>query len=1070
MDALMLRFSRFFIKFRFVNLLIIGGATLFFAYHALQLQVFSQFIDLLPRNHPFIQIYEKYNRQFGSANVVYAAIVAKQGTIYDERILEKIYAFTDQIDKVEGVDHGQVASMTAVTVRDTGIDQSGVISSTQVVGEEPLALLEAQFFTRRTVQRAEKRGDKVPGDLPGFIQFAKQRKGVLEPMLQSDSELSKAAASGDARKQAELSDARRENAELEFLQLRLAELPDTYKLDGANLRGPDGTLLPKEVTEKLPDRIHQNKQVYGRFVSVDDSAAMVTAGFLESRLDYQKIFTEIHALKDELVKDGLVTVHLTGQPILVGWTFFYKWEIVLILGLSLGILLLMLGVYFRRWYGVILPFSGAMACTVWGLGFTSLMGYQIEPLVLVIPMVITARAISHSVQFVERFYEEYERLNGVKEEAVVLSMAELLIPGFLGIVADAIGIIVIGVSSIALMKKVAIFGAFWSMSIIFTEMLLNRLMIMYMPAPKDTSHYIPPAIMGVLKRIAYVTTNTTWQRVIVGVWAVIVILCATVALKVKIGESHPGTPVLWPNSEFNQSAAVVASKFYGADDLVVVVETPVQGGVHTPEAMREIEAFQRYMEQDPKVGGSISIVDYLKAINRAYHNGDPRWLSRPYNTEQIGGLLYLYEAGSPDPRVLNPYRDQEAQNATVKIFYKDHQAETIHNAVHRAQEYIFDRPTGKIAIRLDSPRDDLQARIRWWLGPLVPPRDPELVVLTRPDVGSEYAKQEVTHPGRTEPPPEDSAKRILTLPRTSKELVQSLVDNGYDNVQKIADANLKKLSEVPGFDLVTAYALKKSAQLDRKHYRVDSEWKDDAAGIHAQVRRRGLYELPELWVKYKDLDFVRRESGQWADGASFALASGLMGVLGASNDEVEGSNNATLIASFTAIFLVIVLTYRSFAIGFLLCISLGTATLVSLAYMYFANIGFDVNTLPVQALGVGVGVDYGLYLMDRMTHERKRGHSLDESIRISITTTGMAVFFTGSTLVGGIIFWYFISSLRFAADMSLLMSIVLAANMVGAMVLVPAMTSMFKPNFASGSSVSEMHKRDQAAVSTAAGG
>jgi len=1059
MDALMLRFSRFFIRHRAVNLVLIGGATVFFAYHALQLQVFSQFIDLLPRNHPFIQIYEKYNRQFGSANVVIAAIVAKQGTIYDERVLEKVYAFTDQIDKVEGVDHGQVVSMTAVTVRDTGIDQSGIIRSTQVVGEEPIALLEAQFFTRRAVQRAEKRGESPPGDLAAFTEFVKKRKDSLQPQLKPDSDLAKKAASGDEKAAGELADVRRENAELEFLQLRLGELPDTYKLDGENLRGPEGTLLPKAMIAGLPDRIHQNKQVYGRFVSLDDSAAMVTAGFLESRLDYQKIFTEIHALKKELEKDGLVTVHLTGQPILVGWTFYYKWEIVLILALSLGILLVMLGIYFRRWYGVVMPFSGAIVCTIWGLGFTSLMGYQIEPLVLVIPMVITARAISHSVQFVERFYEEYERLNGDKEEAVVLSMAELLIPGFLGIVADAIGIIVIGVSSIALMKKVAIFGAFWSISIIFTEMLLNRLMIMYLPAPKDTSHYVPPVIMGVLKRIAYVSTNPAWSRAIIGVWVVIVVLCASVALKVKIGESHPGTPVLWPDSEFNQSAAVVASKFYGADDLIVVVETEEPGAVHKPDAMHEIEAFQRYMEQDPKVGGSVSVVDYLKSINRAYHNSDPRWASIPYSTEQIGGLLYLYEAGSPDPRVLNPYRDQEAQNATVRLFYKDHQAETIHNAVHRAQEYIFARPTGRVAIRLDTPRHDLQARIRWWLGPLLPPRDPELVVLTRDEKG-EYQKQGVTHPNRTEPPPEDSTQRILTLPRTSKELVQSLVENGYDNVGKIANADLKKLATVPGFDLVTAYALKTSAQLDRRYYTVESEWQNDELGVHAEVRRRGLYELPELWVQYHNGDFARRESGQWAEGASFALASGLMGVLGASNDEVEGSNNATLIASFTAIFLVIVITYRSFAIGGLLCISLGTATLVSLAYMYFANIGFDVNTLPVQALGVGVGVDYGLYLMDRIVHERKRGHDLDEAIRVAITTTGMAVFFTGSTLVGGIIFWYFISSLRFAADMSLLMSIVLGANMVGAMLLVPSMTSRFKPSFAAAETVDELHRRE----------
>ena len=154
MDQFALRFSRFFIKYRGVNLAIIGSLTVFFAYHALQLQVFSQFIDLLPRNHPFIQIYEKYNRQFGSANVVIAAIVAKNGSIYNERVLEKIYAFTDQIDKLQGVDHGQVVSMTAVTVRDSSIDESGTIRSTQVVGDESLALLEAQFFTRRTIQRA----------------------------------------------------------------------------------------------------------------------------------------------------------------------------------------------------------------------------------------------------------------------------------------------------------------------------------------------------------------------------------------------------------------------------------------------------------------------------------------------------------------------------------------------------------------------------------------------------------------------------------------------------------------------------------------------------------------------------------------------------------------------------------------------------------------------------------------------------------------------------------------------------------------------------------------------------
>jgi predicted RND superfamily exporter protein len=792
MDELTLKFSRFFIKHRLFNLLIIGGLTIFFAYHALQLQVFSQFIDLLPRNHPWIQVYEKYNRQFGSANVVVAAIVSKSGSIYDENVLEKVYAFTDQIDKVEGVDHGQVSSIMSITIRDSSIDQSGIMRSTQIVGDAPLALLEAQFFTRRTFSRAKQRGETPPGDLAGFQDFIAKRKTVLEGEIATGSPLEQAAAR-DRDKAEELRQAQRENAELEFLKLRLAELPPGFKLEGGRLIGPEGSLLPKQVMETLPDRIHQNKQVYGRFVSLDDSSALVMAGFLEGRLDYSKIFEEIYSVKKELEADGSVEVHLTGQPILIGWTFHYAWEIVLILGLSLGVLVVMLGIYFRRWYGVVMPFAGAVVSAIWGLGFISLMGYQLEPLVLVIPMLITARAISHSVQFVERFYEEYERLRGDKHEAIVHSMAELIVPGFLAIFTDALGILVIGVSSIALMKKVALFGFFWAMSIIVTEMLLNRLMIAYLPAPKDTTHYIPRPIEWVLEHIAALVVNRTFQRVLFAGWVLLVIACATVALKVKVGEARPGTPILWEDSEFNKSAALISSKFFGADDLTIILETEKEAGVHRPEVMHEIEALQRYMEQDQNVGGSVSVVDYLKAISRTFHNADPRWLEIPYTDQEIGGLLYLYEAGSPDPRILNPYRDQEGQNAAVRVFYKDHQAETIRNAAERVKKFIHERPTGRVAIRIETPQDDFVARLHWWLGPLLPPREPELVVFTRGDEG-QYAKQTVTRPDRREPPPEDSTKWVLTLPRMTKELLEALTAKGYDSVQKIADSDLEELA------------------------------------------------------------------------------------------------------------------------------------------------------------------------------------------------------------------------------------------------------------------------------------
>jgi hypothetical protein len=241
MDRFALRFSRFFIRWRAVNLTIIGLLTVFFAYHAMQLQVFSQFIDLLPRNHSFIQVYEKYNRQFGSANVVVAAIVAKDGTIYDETFLEKIYAFTDQIDKVEGDDHGQVVSMTAVTVRD-----QASTSRARSARRRWWARSRSRCSRRSSSPgaRCSARGEArraVPSDLRGVRGLAKQSEGRARAAARCG--LRALQAAGRRRGRGRQARGRaRENAELEFMQLRPAELPPDYRLEGEKLRGPDGTL------------------------------------------------------------------------------------------------------------------------------------------------------------------------------------------------------------------------------------------------------------------------------------------------------------------------------------------------------------------------------------------------------------------------------------------------------------------------------------------------------------------------------------------------------------------------------------------------------------------------------------------------------------------------------------------------------------------------------------------------------------------------------------------------------------------------------------------------------------
>ena len=111
------------------------------------------------------------------------------------------------------------------------------------------------------------------------------------------------------------------------------------------------------------------------------------------------------------------------------------------------------------------------------------------------------------------------------------------------------------------------------------------------------------------------------------------------------------------------------------------------------------------------------------------------------------------------------------------------------------------------------------------------------------------------------------------------------------------------------------------------------------------------------------------------------------------------------------------------------------------------NIGLDVNTLPVLAVGTGVGIDYAIYLMSRVCEEFQRRHSYEDAVDHAIQTTGRAIFLTGTALVIGMAPWYLFSSLRFQAEMALLIIALMVINMIGALVVVPLLIMVVKPNF-----------------------
>src|SRR5262249_30477695 len=188
-------------------------------------------------------------------------------------------------------------------------------------------------------------------------------------------------------------------------------------------------------------------------------------------------------------------------------------------------------------------------------------------------------------------------------------------------------------------------------------------------------------------------------------------------------------------------------------------------------------------------------------------------------------------------------------------------------------------------------------------------------------------------------------------------------------------------------------------------------------------------------------------TNSWTRGVQFVMAGGAMGTLAAINDEVERSHVATISLIFFVIFVLHSITYQSISSGGIIFLQIATATMLSLAFMAIRGIGRRINTLPVQAVGGGIGVDYAIYLGDRIRPEGAETAHNDEAIRRAIRTTGMAVTFTATTVVGGIILWTF-SNLRFQAEMAYLLVILMIINMLGAITVVPTFYSILRPSVA----------------------
>lgn len=178
----------------------------------------------------------------------------------------------------------------------------------------------------------------------------------------------------------------------------------------------------------------------------------------------------------------------------------------------------------------------------------------------------------------------------------------------------------------------------------------------------------------------------------------------------------------------------------------------------------------------------------------------------------------------------------------------------------------------------------------------------------------------------------------------------------------------------------------------------------------------------------------------------FKLATGNVGVMAATNEAVDSARWEMNFAIFGALLVMCMITFQSLRATLCILIPLAIVSVLCEALMPLLGIGLKVSTLPVIALGVGVGVDYGIYLYDRIEVHLEEGKALGTAFFEALKERGTAMVFTAVTMTIGVGTWA-MSALKFQADMGILLAFMFFLNMLGAIFLLPALAAfLIKPH------------------------
>jgi predicted RND superfamily exporter protein len=643
---------------RWVTLWVLALITAVLGWQATHLRIDAGFEKQIPLQHPYIQIYKQYEREFGGANTTLVALTQKQGDIYDPAFMATLRQLTQAVFFTPGMDRSRVSSIFTPDVRYLEVVEGG-FQGGNVVPADFAPTPEMIARVRSNIEKAGIIGRLIANDQTGAMVFAE----LLErhPVTGEKLDYIKTAH--------RLEDIRQRFTSPQLFEYRLREASGPLEAGAvvrtvySDERGPLFRFKALEVPLDPTDASSPTTTLRGAQVDVVE--------------------------RDNPDYNPGVDIHIIGFTKAVGDIADSTVEVFSFFGLTVFLVWLLLAWYCGSFLVATLPTLCGLLAVVWELGLLHLFGFGLDPFAVLMPFIVLAISTSHGIQ-ITNFWLNESADNGLGAfDAAVATYRRLVIPGISALATNFVGFGTLFLIPIDIIREMAANAMFGLIAIVLCKKVLLPCLLTFATLKnpqrfRDYQHRRDQHLKPVWNLLSAITLKPVAAVVLMGGVA----LWATgqwIAQDLKIGELHDGVPELRPDARYNLDSSRIVQDFsIGVDVLKVVAEGKADGCIDHG-IISQMDRFAWRMENTAGVQSTLSLPKLQQRVYNSYNEANPKFNTLPRDS---GVLVVTVQPFPSSTGLLN----EDCSAMPVLIFTQDHKAETIDHIIASINGFIDEQP------------------------------------------------------------------------------------------------------------------------------------------------------------------------------------------------------------------------------------------------------------------------------------------------------------------------------------------------------------------------------------------